>query len=79
MWWYTPVILATCGAEVGGLQSETSLGKSMTCYLKDKLKAKQRGVWLSSSPSTAKETKKEEKGVKGYTYTLCIQKSSKSL
>jgi hypothetical protein len=44
-----PEILATCGAEIGGSQSEANPGKS-TDYLKNKLNTKELGAlpkWLS--------------------------------
>jgi hypothetical protein len=43
VWWHTPIITATQEAEVGGLQSKASPGKSKRSYLENKLKAKGLG------------------------------------
>jgi hypothetical protein len=43
-WWFMFVILAIQEAEVEGLRCSTSLGKSMSPYLKKKLKAKGLGM-----------------------------------
>jgi hypothetical protein len=40
MWWLMSMIPATWEAEVGGLQSEASPGKSMRPYLKNKPESK---------------------------------------
>jgi hypothetical protein len=42
--WFIPIIPAIQEAEVGGSQSEASLGKSVRLYLKNKLKAKEQVV-----------------------------------
>jgi hypothetical protein len=68
VWWFIPVIPAIWEAEVGELWSKASPSKTMRFYLKNELKAKGLGVYvtqvvdhlpskknaLSSIPSAAK-------------------------
>jgi hypothetical protein len=46
VWWPTAVILTTQEAEVGRFWSVAGLGQSLRSYLKNRLKAKEQGVWL---------------------------------
>jgi hypothetical protein len=46
MWWHMPVIPATEEVDVGGMQLEADLGKSVRPYVKFKRTAKGQGLWL---------------------------------
>jgi hypothetical protein len=45
-WWYTPAILTMWEAEVRGSQ-RLALGKSIRPLLKNKLKQKELGAWIT--------------------------------